>query len=236
MSALGSRLRHFEGPVEDSVSAAVVREAASPCQLASSRRRRPAGLAEIRWLRPFRQIHHSWSDTNPEFLSLDCSDPIAERWRRSRIRVVAQRVARSLAERRTMPGAAARAILRRMAKPPDRRMWARRAALYRQGMTLREIATREGVTPASVLTALRRAGVQMRRACRPSGPRPIPYLAQAVRLRRKGLTLVQIGAIVGRTAEAVRQALLRAQPSGPSPAGIRGPAGALGDTPKRRRT
>lgn len=88
-------------------------------------------------------------------------------------------------------------------------MWARRAKMYRRGMTLREIAEREGVTPASVLTALRRAGVRMRRACPPPGPRPIPYLAQAVRLRREGLTLAQIGAIVGRTAEAVRQALMR---------------------------
>ena len=89
-------------------------------------------------------------------------------------------------------------------------MWARRAAMYRQGMTLREIAEREGVTAASVLVTLRKAGVQMRRACPPPGPRPIPYLAQAVRLRREGLTLAQIGAVVGRTAEAVRQALTRA--------------------------
>ncbi|KAA0255545.1 MAG: hypothetical protein EDX89_05640 [Acidobacteria bacterium] len=81
--------------------------------------------------------------------------------------------------------------------------------MYRQGMSLRQIGEREGVTASSVLAALRKAGVKLRPARAPKGPWPIAYLDEAIKLRAKGLTLAEIGARVGRTGEAVRLVLRR---------------------------
>lgn len=81
-------------------------------------------------------------------------------------------------------------------------------------MTLREIAEREGVTPASVFVMLRKAGVEIRPPGRRPGPASPTYVELAARLRAKGLSLAEIGARVGRSGEAVRLALLKVGASG----------------------
>lgn len=81
-------------------------------------------------------------------------------------------------------------------------------------MTLREIAEREGVTPASVFVMLRKAGVEIRPPGRRPGPASPTYVELAARLRAKGLSLAEIGARVGRSGEAVRLALLKGKRAG----------------------
>jgi tRNA (guanine37-N1)-methyltransferase len=155
-----------------------------------------------------RPVEHEGRRVPPVLLSGD--HPAIEKWRRAEaIRRTAERRPDLLASADLTPEERARVPRIRAARPPVTD--AELVKAYRSGVGSYRIAERFGISPATVRTRLRRAGVRLRPA---RGTERGPTVAEVKRMRKAGLTVRELARHFGVSHVTILDRMKRAKPTG----------------------